>query len=82
MKHTTALAIWRRQTVQFAKKQMHTGAVGRRSCQYSTGTRTATYQGQRWLHSTVLGFQITELSTPLGLLGGRLHRRPKPLRIT
>lgn len=66
---TTAQATWRRRTVLSARKPMPTGAAGKHLGQYSSGIRTAMFLECLW--SLDPHFQVTLLSTPLDLHGGK-----------
>ena len=65
---TTVQATWRKQTVQFARKLMHIGAVDRPLGQYSSGTHTA--MRRRCLLFPDPHFQVIPLSIPLDQAGG------------
>ena len=68
---TAVQAIWLRQTVPSARKQMLIGAVARRLIRFSSGTLTVEYQGCTNLMIVLdLPFLDTLLSTHLDLHGG------------
>lgn len=65
---TTVLDIWRKQTVRFVRKLMHTGAVDKRLDQYSSGTHTVMRQGCLLFPDP--HFHIIPLNIPLDQAGG------------
>lgn len=73
MSLTTALAIKRKRTVQFARRQMPSTAVGKPPDLYSSGIRSAMCQGCLDQVTTVPHSQVSQLSTHLELLGGIYH---------
>ena len=71
MRPTAVQAIWLKQTVPSARKQMLIGAVARRLIRFSSGTLTVEYQGCTSLMMILdLPFLDTPLSTHSDLHGG------------